>query len=585
MSHWKCLKLVITAGALGAASTASAQAVAPWNVSGSDTLEKVVKGAISAAQTAPDGLGGVILTPGQLVYVGGGSGTAESANTASTQAIAPMSRQYGSAVLTAHPSWAPGLQNVIGVDAVVIVSRQQPSIAKTISIATQFDAGQNTTKASPNVSPAFDPTLTNPGYSAIIQTILSGPDGSGSFAACADPRRAQAVFDFAQKNGVATIDTFYRRDDNSGTSNVFQDRMNVGRFCNGRGRGVLGSNTITVGSFTAHPNLNNQDLDPIRRTCLNPPLLNGSARPPIRCTWTAIAPATVNGRTVNRGDFCTPADNSVAPGCDASGTCPCTHGLVVALSVGDDNASFADVTATIASRVAADTTNKTYGYAGREAVRQQALGVLTNAPYINNTSYSDAVVQLDQYLLSRRLYLNYAGTVTDAGAANGGTARIGFERTLFNWMTDPTGNNNADGSIGRCNLDPIISANGFIPCAKTCTSTPGPICNQLISISWGGQPATPTYPAAASTLSNCLPNGTGGGTGNASTGWDYAAFAATSGTCCSTGAAPVGGSCPAAIVPGATTGNLAQYSACMNDRECASGACNDVLGLGVNMCN
>jgi PBP superfamily domain len=583
MSYWKCLKSMFLVGALGAAVNASAQVAAPWNVAGSDTLEKVMKDAISAAETAPDGAGGFILTPNQLKYVGGGSGTAETANGNGIQAIAPMSRQYGSAVLTAHPAWAPSLQNVIGVDAVVIVSRQQPSIAKTVAIPSVFDPGQNTMKAvANNTALAFDATLTNAGYSALIQTILSGPDGSGSFKACSDPRRAQAVYDFAQANGVGTIDTFFRRDDNSGTSNVFQDRMNVGRFCNGRGRGVLGSNTLAVGgAFTGSANLNNQDLDPIRRTCLSAPLLNGAARPPIRCTWTATAPATVNGRTVARGDFCTPADNSVSPGCDATGTCPCTHGLVVALSVGDDAANFADVTATIASRVAADTTNKTYGYAGREAVRQSKIGVLTNAPYINNTSYSDAVVQLDQYLLSRRLYLNYASTVTDAGAANGGTARIGFEKTLYNWMTDQTGNNNADGTTGRCNLDPIIAANGFIPCAKTCTATPGPICNQLVSISWGGQPATPTFPAAASTLSNCFPNGTGG----AATGWNYGAV--TNGgtaavTCCSDlSSAAAGAACPAAI----TAGGLSQYTACMNASECASGACSDVLGPGVNMCN
>jgi hypothetical protein len=564
---------------LGAAATAQAQTAPPWTLSGSDTLENVMRESITAAETTPNGTGGTILTPGLLKYGGGGSGTAETANTSNTQVIAPMSRNYKLTVMNndVQKAWAPQVQNVIAADAAVIVTKQSTGRAKNLAIANTFDAVSNTNKADPNVSSAYVQGTTGSGYTAIIQVILSGIDGSGSFAACADPRRAQAIVDFAQANGVATVDTFYRRDDNSGTTSVFQDKMNVGRFCNGRAFGVLGSNTFD----STNPNLNNQDLDPVRRPCFNPGLLNGVQRQNVRCTWTA---ASVTGGK-QRGDFCTYLDNATFTGCEGTNSCPCTRGLVVALSRGETLPPdlLSDVTLTIASRVGADSAKRSFGYAGRESVRQAQppLSIPTNAPFVNNTSYGDGVVQSDAYLLSRRLYVNFASTNTDA--TTGQAAEVAAETALYNFMTDPAGTVNPDGSRGRCNIESIIRKWGFIPCTNNCSTNPSGnnICAKKVTLTLGVNNPTSvsTFPGAPSTTAACFPNATGG----ANTSVDFtASLSGASGICCSTNAAPVGGACPASI----PTGGLATASllACANDSDCASGVCADNLGTGVRQC-
>jgi ABC-type phosphate transport system substrate-binding protein len=531
----------ISAILLGVSGTASAQsAPPPWNLNGSDTLELVVKDAISAAQVAPNGLGGVLLTPGLVNYVGGGSGTAESALTSNVQAIGPMSRNFSQTVLTAHPTWAPNVQGCVALDAAVIVTKNVATRAKNLVAPNAPNVAEQTNKAIPNVTSAYTPGVPGSGYSQLIELIVSGIDGSGSTAACSDPRRVQAVADFAAANNVPTLDTFYRRDDNSGTTNIFQDKMAVGRFCNGRARGILGTNTV-------NPNLNNQDLDPIRRPCT-----------------LATGQLATNCTNVATGVSCTPASNPA--GCAGTNTCPCTHGLVVALSVGDPPQ--VDVTTTIADRVAADLNGQTFGYAGREAARQP--GAPTNAPFMNSTTYNDGVVRLDQYLLSRRLYVNFAPDNTSLGTGGGGAPRIVAESALFNFMTDPAGTLNADGSVGRCNMDNIVKAHGFIPPTSSCTTpaTGNNLC------------AKTPFPAALSTLANCLPNGTGG----AGTFWDYGPItAAAAGTCCSDNSAVVAaGTCPSAKTGRASLAACSIASA--TSSECVSGVCTDVLGTGVLQC-
>src|SRR5262249_28452725 len=155
-----------------------------------------------------------------------------------------------------------------------------------------------------------------------------GVDGSGSAAACSSPKRVQAISDFSAAFGVPIVRHFYRRDDNSGTTDTFKDKINVGRFCNGAAVGVLGTNKT-------HPNLNNQDLDPIRRPC---DVSNPGVREQVACT------------DLSTGLSC----NTNAPSC--------TQGLVTALS--ENDTSISDITVTIATRAGSDATGLTVGYAG-----------------------------------------------------------------------------------------------------------------------------------------------------------------------------------------------------------------------------
>src|SRR5262245_16893305 len=67
---------------------------------GSDTLLDPIRRAI-------------VLSGATIDYQGGGSGTGETALVNHTQGIAPMSRNFTSAILTAHPTWAPAPENVL----------------------------------------------------------------------------------------------------------------------------------------------------------------------------------------------------------------------------------------------------------------------------------------------------------------------------------------------------------------------------------------------------------------------------------------------------------------------------------------
>lgn len=596
---------------MAASGKASAQATAPFYLKGSDTLfdiatqsinKKVSKDqACTAAGTCPAGMG--ILPPNTLVYDGTGSGNGEGEMKSAVgggaklgiQSIAPMSRNFRPAVVTQFPSWAPTVQNVLGLDAAVIVEKSVANRCKNLSLSQTVDAA-GSPKANPNntalkfhcsvttatlcLSNADCPSgetcgfgTTGAGYDQVLQVMLSGVDGSGSTAACADPRRVQAVADFAACNGIPAINHFYRRDDNSGTTDTFKDKINVGRFCNGAGIGVLGTNK-------AHPNLNNQDLDPIRRPCD----VSTASRLQVACT-----------------------DLTTGLACNSTAA-TCTQGLVTALSENDP--AFTDITLTIANRAANDPTGATAGYAGRASVELASSG--TAPALINTNPPSNALVRLDAYMLSRRLWLqrgpsnplldasvDFNSTSTppppssgppagctgsacgnqrvndNAGPSatltcpdgsttactGGSTTQRNFEDVLFNYMTDPGGSASPDGAPGRCNTDPLMVQYGFLTCLDDCLATPSGVSNLCSK--------TP-YLNLAAPPSACVPT---------SGQWQYQAVACTSATqiCCSTGlACGTGLSCPAA-----NSGRI-QNSACSQagvQAECATGlTCTDIGG-------
>src|SRR5262245_59622510 len=357
------------------AATASAGvATAAFTMKGSDTLFDPITRAIQ--------LSGV-----QITYTGGGSGTGETALLNHTQGIAPMSRNLKNEIIGpggSHPSWAPTPANVLGLDAAVIIQK---------NVATKC----------PNIQ-EFRSLPGNPA-THWLQLLLGGIDGSGSAAACSHSARLDALQAMADCMNVLQIDHFYRRDDNSGTSDTMKEKLGVCNFCN---------NGTAGGTSRGPLNTNDADNDPIRRSCVS----------------NAAFAAT-----------------------------PCTGGtlsLVVALSQNDPGAS--DVTTSIGKRVALDPVGQTIGYAGREAAFSVPGATKTN---IHTVVPSIANVRVGLYDLSRRLFLQ-KGDITDPNVIS--LDMTGEQAKLLAWATgigqenypscfDPDGNP----ICGRPHMDPVMT--------------------------------------------------------------------------------------------------------------------------------
>jgi hypothetical protein len=398
-----------------------------------------------------------------VFYDGTGSGNAENqmkltagsvANRLGAQSIGAMSRNFRPAVITQFPSWAPTLQNVGGLDAAVIITERNHVCGPGL-VLPWFTDGQNVNKARSNgVATRFACSgnaavacLTDAdcaasgagtcgfgsygaGYSQILQVLLSGVDGSGSTQACSDPRRVQALNDFSSCGGNPVFMRFYRRDDNSGTTDTFKDKiMNAeglagiggiavgagGRFCNGTAVGSLGANKV-------HPNLNNQDLDPIRFPCKKPIagacqgtstacMLSYDARvtptPADMCP--SASPKCVGARqavTCTDMTGATPVACCTSPNDPTCNSASCTQGFVTALSENDSD--YSDITVTIGNRVGGPNPDVlAMGYAGREAASDPYSTKVMNtaAQLVAANPPSDDLVRSDTYLLARRLFL------------------------------------------------------------------------------------------------------------------------------------------------------------------------------------
>jgi hypothetical protein len=385
-----------------------------------------VRDAIAQCPTV-NPIDGQTCTAGALTYTNTGSGAAETALQASptTQRIAPMSRNFKGSVLTAHPGWAPQLQNIIGLDAAVVVEKSAASgYSKCADLAA-----------------ALDGTL--PGHAQIdtlIGLVLGGKGGLGDTASCSHPDRLAALDTLAGCfGGVSFIDHFYRRDDRSGTADTMKEKFRVSRFCNGRAPGLVAG---------LDNNMANDDYDPIRRDCIGA----DSSHAQTPCT---LYPATT---------ACT-ATTPPTPGC--------TQGLVVPLSQNDPG--MPDITTSIARRVRLDSSNATIGFAGREASRQTGNA----APSLNGISPNNLNVRSSAYLASRRLFVNWSdqpiGTGRTGGPNADDQAREAEELKLFTWMTDP-------GLGGRSNLDPILVTHGFLPCTDNYSDPSGPtnLCSSVL---------------------------------------------------------------------------------------------------------
>jgi hypothetical protein len=511
---------VVAAGASGIGI-----AGATYSFKGSDTLTEVVRDAINGAVTAG------AIPANTFDYINTGSGKGEADAKAGLQAIVPMSRNFTADIIGdayavppttgTHNNWNPGLRNVIGLDAAVMVERL------------------NGTSYTPcrNLLAPIDTDGRHAVQDSVLGLVLGGVGGEGSTEACRDQKRLDAIDQLAQCfKGVTYLEHFYRRDDRSGTADTFKERLRVKRFCNGRAPGV--------DSAGNDYNMNNDDADPVRRACV----AADSTHAATPCT---LWPTTTQ---------CT-------------GGTGCTQGFLVALSQRDPDASTVDITTSIAARVRNDPYLRTVGFAGREASKWAG----NTAPMVNSVSSSDVSTRNGKYFLSRRLFVQWA-----AGNLSGD--RLTQETALYNWMTDP------DGDIaGRYNVDPLLTAHGFLPCMPTRGQTPVSTSNLCNS-------ETPIRPAET-TPKQCIP---AGATGNAAD------------ICCATGttspASP--GTCPtyncAAVTVGCATnadccgspagmtcqelgnGHLAccigpteTGQDCAADSDCCTGSCNTTT----NKCN
>jgi hypothetical protein len=123
-------------------------------------------------------------------------------------------------------------------------------------------------------------------------------------------------------------------------------------------------------------------------------------------------------------------------------------------------------------------------FAGRQAVKQPQSP--TNGVNINTISYAPQNIRLDQYMLSRRLYLMKAGPTSDPD-------RNLQEELFYDWATNP------DNEVaGRCNMDPLMVQYGYVPCTDDCSPPTGA---NTLCVKTPFQPAP--EPAAA-----CLPSWT-----------------------------------------------------------------------------
>jgi hypothetical protein len=162
-----------------------------------------------------------------------GSGVVEASLLSSSQGIAVMSRNLSASTLSQHPSWTSHRDNVVGIDAVLLLE--------------QFGAG----------------CINDPESSQHwMRLILGGVDGSGSHDACSHQARVDAIAALASCMGTDQIKHVYRPDDNSGTSDFLRSTLGITDFCN---------DDAGQGQSHGPANVNDADKDPIRTQCVSMP--------------------------------------------------------------------------------------------------------------------------------------------------------------------------------------------------------------------------------------------------------------------------------------------------------------------------
>jgi hypothetical protein len=452
-----------------------------FRMDGSDTMTKIIQGAIEGSgacfsyHNTDDTQG-----ESNMLFGGGIDGLSSRARTA-YQGLAPMSRNFTSAIL-ANPvgaTWAPNEHNVVGIDVGVITF--QSMIGQCVELDDTIPsacAGECYTASTKNVSALAVLISGNPAGSATIS--------KGTTAECSDACRTCLVDQLASSScePVNRIEHIFRPDDKSGTQDVFRKigASPVKYWCNGKSEG----NNGLPGS-----NLKNEDLDPIRRGCANADSTHAYSK----CTYYPLKYACQNS------DADLPANSTVARS-EPSGahyvaathkwvtdyttvtyTNPhnaaisCTQGLIVALSENDPGSD--DITSSIGNRVKNDLFGYSIGMAGWASASPPL-----HAVNINGVIPSAANIYSGAHKLWGLLYLERNATYTDKGhrCSDPGVGapcdptfaaplgRKHEEDLLWNWATR--------GGLDACNLSPTVLTSGFLDrmefaCTDNCTSGVG----------------------------------------------------------------------------------------------------------------
>ena len=306
-------KSLVVATFLGVAgASASAYALSSISFKGSDTLFTLTQELLTP--TAQNG--NTPLCPGAvgLTYLGGGSGTGEGALVTGAQTVAPMSRfLQGSTtgLCAAAGTTAEGI--VFALDGVGVFT----ATATGGSAACNGAAGTNSTctPTTPAVGLAYDTTVADPAgaytflnYKDVLKVLYAGVAHAGAPAAdqgCNGSIRQflannyGSVFEVANCTGSCTqIRHIFRRDDSSGTSDIFSQLLGlaspnnitnqlgpyflgVDSFCNAfhaasgtsgntAGASVQSQLPVVAGATVSYQNVipyDYQDNDPIRRAC------------------------------------------------------------------------------------------------------------------------------------------------------------------------------------------------------------------------------------------------------------------------------------------------------------------------------
>ena len=244
--------------------SAGATGVGAMNMNGSDTMFDLTKCVITACKTAHPSS-----TVDTITYVGGGSGTGESAMVNGTntpaQVIAPMSSKLSQAGACNTTNGSGGVQTEylhVAMDGVSIIAPDAQiagcgTLATTAAITVTSGSGDGTC---PGCSGS---TYTFTDWKDLLKVLWGGKhhDASGTRDCNSDVRNTivASYGKVYQTPGSCTnanctsIRHIWRRDDLSGTTDTFRSLIGINKptdnppgFCNGQ---------------------DGQDLDPIRVTC------------------------------------------------------------------------------------------------------------------------------------------------------------------------------------------------------------------------------------------------------------------------------------------------------------------------------
>jgi ABC-type phosphate transport system substrate-binding protein len=234
-------KSLAIAALVAAGGTAAIAGATPLSLLGSDTLLTVTTQAISACTS--------VAANGGLNYLGTGSGNGENAMVAGTQSIAPMSRFMNNnscAPVSGSAATADGI--VIGLDGLAILGSLTSAGTATCNGNADLDCTQTAAGAAygttitndANGNPLAAGPYTFANWKDVLAVIYGGQSHSGySDTGCGSALRAAVANTWGDlfqtgsacassgADGCTVLQHAFRRDDGSGTSDIFQQLLGL----------------------------------------------------------------------------------------------------------------------------------------------------------------------------------------------------------------------------------------------------------------------------------------------------------------------------------------------------------------------